>query len=195
MPVRHLQPGLERLVPHVAALRSASTCCWRDWRRRWSFRSTPLSAADFATAVIPGWHATIFPPYFVAGAIFSGMAMVLTLMIVARKVMHLEDYITVRHVDAMCKLILATSRLVGLAYGIEFFTAFNQRILTNTSSSAIALLATFGWGYWHHGDMQRLCRSCCGSAACSAAWRSVSCCSLRSMSACGLSASSSSSRR
>jgi len=53
---------------------------------------------DFATAVIPGWHTTIFPPYFVAGAIFSGMAMVLTLMIVARTVMHLEDYITVRHV-------------------------------------------------------------------------------------------------
>ena len=58
---------------------------------------------DFATSLIPGWHTTIFPPYFVAGAIFSGMAMVLTLMIIARKTMRLENYITVRHVDVMAK--------------------------------------------------------------------------------------------
>ena len=62
---------------------------------------------DFATSVIPGWHTTILPPYFVAGAIFSGMAMVLTLMIIARKVMGLEDYITLRHVDVMSKLVNA----------------------------------------------------------------------------------------
>jgi molybdopterin-containing oxidoreductase family membrane subunit len=79
---------------------------------------------DFATAVIPGWHATIFPPYFVAGAIFSGMAMVLTLMIVARKTMRLEDYITFRHVDVMAKLVLATGGMVAVAYLTEFFTAF-----------------------------------------------------------------------
>src|SRR5512143_2206009 len=78
---------------------------------------------DFATAVIPGWHATIFPPYFVAGAIFSGMAMVLTLMIVARTVMHLENYITVRHVEVMCKLTLLNGSIVALAYGTEFFIA------------------------------------------------------------------------
>jgi molybdopterin-containing oxidoreductase family membrane subunit len=80
-------------------------------------------STDFAVAQLPGWHSTIFPPYFVAGAIFSGMAMVLTLMLLVRKVMHLENYITPRHVDAMTRLVLATSCLVGLAYAIEFFTA------------------------------------------------------------------------
>jgi len=79
---------------------------------------------DFATSLIPGWHATIFPPYFVAGAIFSGMAMVLTLMIVARATMHLEDYITLRHLNVMAKIVLLTSGMVALAYGTELFCAF-----------------------------------------------------------------------
>ncbi|MBI3297205.1 MAG: polysulfide reductase NrfD [Elusimicrobia bacterium] len=79
---------------------------------------------DFATSVIPGWHTTIFPPYFVCGAIFSGFAMVLTLMLIARKAVRLEAYITLRHVDAMCKVILLTSMIVGLAYGTELFTAW-----------------------------------------------------------------------
>ena len=79
---------------------------------------------DFATSVIPGWHTTIFPPYFVCGAIFSGFAMVLTLMLVARKVVRLEEYITVRHIDAMCKVILLTSMIVGLAYATELFTSW-----------------------------------------------------------------------
>ncbi len=103
---------------------------------------------DFATAVIPGWHATIFPPYFVAGAIFSGIAMVLTLMIVARKVMHLENYITVRHVDVMCKLILLTSGIVALAYGTEFFTA---QYSGNPYEKFVFLNRAFGpfaWAYW-----------------------------------------------
>jgi molybdopterin-containing oxidoreductase family membrane subunit len=103
---------------------------------------------DFATAVVPGWHTTIFPPYFVAGAIFSGMAMVLTLMLVARKTMHLEDYITPRHVDAMCKLVILTSGIVGLAYATEFFTAFysgnrfEQLAFINRASGPLA------FGYW-----------------------------------------------
>ncbi len=79
---------------------------------------------DFATAVIPGWHTTIFPPYFVTGAIFSGMAMVLTLMIVARAVMGFKEYITTRHIAAMCKIVLATSMVVGMAYATEFFIAW-----------------------------------------------------------------------
>jgi molybdopterin-containing oxidoreductase family membrane subunit len=79
---------------------------------------------DFATSIVPGWHSTIFPPYFVCGAIFSGMAMVLTLMIVARKVMRLEAYITGRHIDAMCKLTLLTSCIVSLAYATEAFLAW-----------------------------------------------------------------------
>ncbi len=103
---------------------------------------------DFATAVIPGWHATIFPPYFVAGAIFSGIAMVLTLMIVARKVMNLEDYITRRHVDVMCKLLLLTSSIVALAYGTEFFTAFYSGNPYETFVFRNRALGPFAWAYW-----------------------------------------------
>jgi len=103
---------------------------------------------DFATSVIPGWHATIFPPYFVAGAIFSGMAMVLTLMIVARATMRLQDYITIRHIDVMCKLVLLTGSLVGLAYGTEFFIAaysgnpYEQFVFANRAGGPMA------WAYW-----------------------------------------------
>ena len=79
---------------------------------------------DFATSVIPGWHTTIFPPYFVAGAIFSGFAMVLTLLIITRKVLHWENYITDGHIEAMAKVITVTGMMVGLAYGTEFFIAW-----------------------------------------------------------------------
>jgi molybdopterin-containing oxidoreductase family membrane subunit len=103
---------------------------------------------DFATSVIPGWHATIFPPYFVAGAIFSGMAMVLTLMIIARKAMGLEDYINARHLDVMSKLVVATGSIVGLAYLTEFFTAqytgnrYEQFVFLNRA------MGPFAWAYW-----------------------------------------------
>ncbi len=79
---------------------------------------------DFATSVLPGWHTTIFPPYFVAGAIFSGFAMVHTLLIIARKVMHLEKYITIGHLETMSKVLILTGGLVSLAYGTEFFMAW-----------------------------------------------------------------------
>ena len=79
---------------------------------------------DFATSVIPGWHTTIFPPYFVAGAIFSGFGMVHTLLIVVRKVMKLEAYITVNHLEQMAKIIMLTGTLVGIAYGTELFMAW-----------------------------------------------------------------------
>ena len=107
-----------------------------------------IVSMDFATAVIPGWHTTIFPPYFVAGAIFSGLAMVLTLMIVARKVMNLENYITMNHIDKMCKLMLSMGCIVGLAYGTEFFTAlysgnvYEQFVFKNRA------LGPFSWAYW-----------------------------------------------
>ncbi len=103
---------------------------------------------DFATSVIPGWHTTIFPPYFVAGAIFSGMAMVLTLMIVARKTMRLEDYITIRHIDAMTKLVLATSMLVGLAYATELFTAMYSENPYERFAFVNRALGPMGWSYW-----------------------------------------------
>ncbi len=78
---------------------------------------------DFATSVVPGWHTTIFPPYFVVGAIFSGMAMVLALLIVMRRALALEAYVTLRQLDALCRIMLATSGLLGFAYLIEVLTA------------------------------------------------------------------------
>jgi Ni/Fe-hydrogenase subunit HybB-like protein len=107
-----------------------------------------IVSSDFATSVLPGWHATIFPPYFVAGAIFSGMAMVLTLMLIARKVMHLEDYITVRHVDAMGKIVLATSGMVGLAYAMEFFAALQSPNPYEYFTFLNRALGPLAWGYW-----------------------------------------------
>ena len=79
---------------------------------------------DFTIGIIPGWHTTIFPPYFVAGAIYSGFAMVLTLAIPIRKFYHLEDLVTMRHLDIMAKVMLATGLIVAYGYMIEAFMAF-----------------------------------------------------------------------
>mgnify|MGYP003344372865 FL=1 len=79
---------------------------------------------DFATSVIPGWHTTIFPPYFVAGAIFSGFAMVLTLLVIARVTLKVEHLITINHLENMCKVIVATGMMVSLAYATEFLIAW-----------------------------------------------------------------------
>jgi len=79
---------------------------------------------DFAMGNVPGWHTTIFAPYFVAGAIFSGLGMVITLTIPIRKIFHLEEYITLDNYDGMAKLIMFTSGIVGYAYGVEFFMAW-----------------------------------------------------------------------
>jgi len=103
---------------------------------------------DFATSVIPGWHTTIFPPYFVSGAIFSGLAMVITLMLIARKVMRLENYITVRHVGAMCKLIIATGGIVGLAYATEFFMAWYSGNQYERFVFLNRALGPMAWAYW-----------------------------------------------
>src|SRR6185369_13859844 len=88
--------------------------------------STPLVLSahsivslDFAVSHLPGWHTTIFPPYFVAGAIFSGFGMVLTLLVPLRSIFKLQDII-MRHIDVMCKVTLATGSIVGYAYGMEF---------------------------------------------------------------------------
>lgn len=107
-----------------------------------------IVSLDFAAGIVPGWHTTLFPPYFVAGAILSGMAMVLCLMLVLRKVLHLEDYLTIRHFDPMTKVIIAVSCMVGLAYGTEFFTAlyspsqYEQFIFMDRATGTLA------WGYW-----------------------------------------------
>jgi molybdopterin-containing oxidoreductase family membrane subunit len=83
-----------------------------------------IVSMDFATSVVPGWHTTIFPPYFVAGAIYSGFGMVLTLLIITRQTMHLERYITMRHLDKMAKLTMLTGMIVSYAYATEFFSAW-----------------------------------------------------------------------
>ena len=83
-----------------------------------------IVSMDFAASVIPGWHTTIFPPYFVAGAVYSGFAMVLTLSIPIRKIYGLEDFITARHLDYMARIMLVTGLLVAYGYGIEAFMAW-----------------------------------------------------------------------
>jgi molybdopterin-containing oxidoreductase family membrane subunit len=103
---------------------------------------------DFATALIPGWHTTIFPPYFVAGAIFSGLAMVLTLMLIARKTMGLENYLTSRHIDSMCKLIIGTCGIVGLAYATEFFIAWYSGNEYERFVFINRALGPYAWAYW-----------------------------------------------
>jgi molybdopterin-containing oxidoreductase family membrane subunit len=97
--------------------------------------STPLVLSvhsvvsfDFATSQLPGWHTTIFPPYFVAGAIFGGFAMVITLAIPARKILGLQDLITMRHMDNMAKIMLATGMIVSYAYAVEFFIAWYSNV-------------------------------------------------------------------
>ncbi|MFM7299778.1 MAG: NrfD/PsrC family molybdoenzyme membrane anchor subunit, partial [Crocinitomicaceae bacterium] len=140
------------LIPDMATLRDRAKLKWRKtfygvaafgwtgstkhWQRHESLSlvlaglSTPLVLSvhtivsfDFATSVVPGWHTTIFPPYFVAGAIFSGFAMVQTLLVVTRKVLSLEEYITIEHVEVMNKVIVLTGSIVGIAYLTELFMA------------------------------------------------------------------------
>jgi molybdopterin-containing oxidoreductase family membrane subunit len=102
---------------------------------------------DFATSVIPGWHTTIFPPYFVAGAIFSGFAMVLTLMIITRKVLKLEDYITIEHIDSMNKVILLTGTIVGVAYLTELFIAWYSGYIYEQFAFMNRVQGIYWWAY------------------------------------------------
>ncbi len=107
-----------------------------------------IVSMDFATSVIPGWHTTIFPPYFVAGAIFSGFAMVLTLLIITRKVMNFENYITVSHIEAMCKVLILTGMMVGLAYGTEFFIAWYSGNEYERFTFINRATGPYAWAYW-----------------------------------------------
>lgn len=110
-----------------------------------------IVSMDFATSVIPGWHTTIFPPYFVAGAIFSGFAMVQSLLIITRKVLHLEDYITVGHIEAMNKVIVLTGSIVGFAYITELFIAWysqNPYEWWAFRQSRVNIFSPYGWAYY-----------------------------------------------
>ena len=103
---------------------------------------------DFATSVIPGWHTTIFPPYFVAGAVFSGFGMVLTLLLIARKAMNLEDYITVDHIEYMNKILLATGSIVGTAYLTELFIAWYSGNIYEQYAFWNRAFGPYWWSYW-----------------------------------------------
>jgi len=105
---------------------------------------------DFATSVIKGWHSTIYPPYFVAGAIFSGFAMVQTLLLVARKVCHLEDYITMYHIEIMNIVIIVTGGMVTVAYATEYFIAWysGSRYEDFTYLSPGAATGPYWWAFW-----------------------------------------------
>jgi molybdopterin-containing oxidoreductase family membrane subunit len=103
---------------------------------------------DFAVSQVPGWHTTIFPPYFVAGAIFSGFAMVLTLMVPARSMLGLEKLVTIRHLDNMCKIILATGSIVGLAYATEMFIAWYGQVPEEAFAFKNRALGPYWWAYW-----------------------------------------------
>lgn len=166
------------LVPDLATLRDRAktklahtlygifALGWRGSHKNWLHYekaylifagiSTPLVLSvhtvvsfDFATSVVPGWHTTIFPPYFVAGAIFSGFAMVITLMVIARRVLDLEHIITMRHLENMCKVILATGSIVGYAYAMEFFIAwyganpYERYVFFNNRA-----FGPYAWAYW-----------------------------------------------
>jgi Ni/Fe-hydrogenase subunit HybB-like protein len=136
----------------------------KHWQRHESLSlvlaglSTPLVLSvhtivsfDFATSIVPGWHTTIFPPYFVAGAIFSGFAMVQTLLLVTRKTLGLEDYITVGHIEAMNKVIVLTGSIVGCAYLTELFIAwYGQNKYEGFAffQNRLDLASPYGWSYW-----------------------------------------------
>jgi molybdopterin-containing oxidoreductase family membrane subunit len=148
-----------------AAIYGVLALGWRGSARQWhryeraylilAALSTPLVLSvhsvvsfDFAVAQVPGWHTTIFPPYFVAGAIFSGFAMVLTLMVPARYLFGLKDVIKEGHIEAMCKIILATGMMVGFAYGTEFFIAWYSGAPYEQFAFVNRAFGPYAWAYW-----------------------------------------------
>ncbi|MFQ6614482.1 MAG: NrfD/PsrC family molybdoenzyme membrane anchor subunit [Fidelibacterota bacterium] len=165
------------LIPDLATLRDraktrlrkltfgALSLGWRGGNRQWQHYeiaylvlaglSTPLVlsvhsvvSSDFATSIVPGWHTTIFPPYFVAGAIYSGFAMVLTLGLIARRVYHLEHIITLNHLDKMAKIMLVTGSMVGYSYAMEFFIAWYSGNQYEAFTFINRAFGPYAWAYW-----------------------------------------------
>src|ERR1700744_3410826 len=137
---------------------------WRGSTRHWiryesaslllAGLSTPLVLSvhttisfDFAVAAMAGWHTTIFPPYFVAGAVYSGFAMVLTLAIPIRKFYHLEDLVTLRHLDNMAKVMLATGSIVAYGYGMEVFMSWYSASHWEFFMMWNRMFGPMGWSY------------------------------------------------
>ncbi len=131
---------------------------WRHYERAYLILAglaTPLVLSvhsvvsfDFAVSIVPGWHTTIFPPYFVAGAIFSGFAMVQTLMITARKVYEIEDLITLNHLEKMNIIMLLTGSIVGFAYITEFFIAWYSGVTYEQYAFINRATGPYAWAYW-----------------------------------------------
>lgn len=166
------------MVPDLATLRDRAKNIWRKkiygalslgWRgtaRNWNHYemvymllaglSTPLVLSvhsivsfDFAVSIIPGWHTTIFPPYFVAGAIFSGFGMVVTLMVILRKfIPNFKDYVTIHHMENMNKIIMATGLMVGYAYASEFFIAWYGAHHYEQYAFLNRMFGPYWWSYW-----------------------------------------------
>ncbi|MEM9553594.1 MAG: NrfD/PsrC family molybdoenzyme membrane anchor subunit [Acidobacteriota bacterium] len=165
------------MVPDLATLRDRATkksrailygifaLGWRGSHRHWhryekvylilAGLATPLVLSvhsvvsfDFAVSQIPGWHTTIFPPYFVAGAIFSGFAMVGTLLVPARKWFGLGELITLHHLENMNKIILATGSMVGFAYATEFFIAWYGGNPNEAFAFVNRAFGPYAWAYW-----------------------------------------------
>ena len=133
----------------------------KDWNHyesaygQFAWLATPLVLSvhsivsfDFAVAIIPGWHTTIFPPYFVAGAIFSGMAMVVTLLVIMRKSFNLEHFITINHLETMNKVILLTSCMVGYSYAMEYFIAWYSEEPYEQFVFMNRLAGPYAWAIW-----------------------------------------------
>jgi len=117
--------------------------------------STPLVLSvhtivsfDFAASLLPGWHTTILPPYFVAGAIFSGFAMVVTLMVIAREMFNLKEYVTMKHLENMNKVIMVTGLMVGYAYSTEFFIAWYSGNEYEGFTFVNRAFGPYWWAYW-----------------------------------------------
>ncbi len=138
---------------------------WRGSSRQWhryeraylllAALATPLVLSvhsvvsfDFATSQLPGWHTTIFPPYFVAGAIFGGFAMVVTLAVPARQFFGLKHLIQIKHIELMNKIILATGMMVGYAYGMEFFIAWYSGVMYEQFAFVNRAFGPYAWAYW-----------------------------------------------
>jgi Ni/Fe-hydrogenase subunit HybB-like protein len=165
------------LIPDIASVRDRSknkirkavysvlSLGWTGSARAWNHYetaymllaglSTPLVLSvhsivsfDFAVSILPGWHTTIFPPYFVAGAIFSGFAMVVTLLVIARKVLNLESYIRIVHLENMNKIIMLTGMMVGYAYATEFFVAWYSGNEYERFVFVNRAFGPYGWAYW-----------------------------------------------
>jgi len=164
------------LIPDLAIARDRATgwrkllygalaLGWQGTTRQWkshtrsvlhlSGLATPLVLSvhsvvswDFAMSIVPGWHATIFAPYFVAGAIFSGMAMVLTVMIPVRRIYHLERYITDYHFDNMGKFLLFTSMIVSYAYITEYFIAWYSGVEAEQSAFWLRAFGPYWFSTW-----------------------------------------------